>query len=320
MGLGRRWDEGGTSTHSWKEMEALRLSSSKSGLAGILVIALVASTLLVLSLRRQEVGSPVYLARNEYPDIFKRTEARGEPMVFNFGVICKEPFKELEVRYGNMYMTQVPEFKDPNFVPNSSDPLTIMEARTDVQNIKANLGNVSIPFDVINVSVKIGNLTHSKMYRGVVYDFARTLALFLDKRVIGQIFEVFAVLKSDDGDLLYFSGVPDFFYDRSTNIKYLSIHHNQNETTYQAETELPIEVVPVDAAPPAGELVFRDTRRDDQIFIQMNVESNINTLPMWIQQPGLMEYLIEFVRVYANGRLEVSELNVIPFEKEGWRG
>jgi len=298
----------------------LRLSSSKSGLAGILVIALVASTLLVLSLRRQEVGSPVYLARNEYPELFKRSEARGEPMIFNFGIICKEPFKELEIRYSNLYMTQVPEFMDPNFVPNNSDPLTIMEARKDVQNIKANLGNVSIPFDVINVSVKIGNLTHSETYRGVVYDFARTLGLFLDKQVIGQIFEVFAVLKSDDGDTLYFTGVPDFFYLRSTNIKYLSIHHNQNETTYQAETQLPIEIVPVDQAPPAGELIFRDTRRDDQVFIQMNVESNLKTLPVWIQQPGLMQYLIEFVRVYANGGLEVSELNVIPIEQEGWRG
>ncbi len=298
----------------------MKLSSSKSGLAGILVIALILSTLLVLSLRRQELGSPVYLARNDYPELFKRTEARGEPMIFNFGVICKEPFKELEIRFSNLYMTQVPEFSDPNFVPNQSDPLTIMEARKDVQNIKRNLGDVPIPFDVINVSAKIGNLTHSKTYRGVVYDFARTLGLFLDKRVIQQIFEVFAILKSDDGDILYFAGVPDFFYKRSTNVKYLSIHHNQNETVYQALTELPIEVVPVSEAPPAGELIFRDTRRDDQIFIQMNVESNLNTLPMWIQQPGLMEYMIEYVRVYANGRLEVSELNVIPFEKGGWRG
>ncbi len=297
----------------------MRLNSSKSGLAGILVIALVVSTLFVISLRRKELGSPVYLARNEYPDLFSSTEAKGRPMVFNFGIIGKEPFKEIEIRYANLFMMPQPEFADAAFMPNQSDPREIMEARKDIQIIKKSLGDVSIPFDVLDVSVRIGNLTHSKTYSGVVYDFARTLGLFLDKSILGQIFEVFAVLKSEDGDVLYLQGVPDFFYRRDANLKYLSIRHNQNETTYQARTDLPIQVVPVEDAPKSGELIFRNTGRDDQILIQKNVEAILTTLPVWVQQPALMRYLVEFIRVYANGRLEASEFNVIQIDKEGWR-
>lgn len=299
--------------------EIVKLNSSKGGLVGILIIALVMSTLLVISLRREEVGSPVYLARNEYPPLFKSTESRGETMIFNFGIICKEPFKEVEIMYSNLFMTPEPEFDNAGFVANSSDPITIMERRKDIQAIKNNLGDVTIPFDVINVTARAGNLTHKKEYRGVIYDFTRTLALFLDKSILDQIFEVYAILKSDDGDLLYFAGVPDYFYDRSKNLKYLSIHYNQNETTYEAETDLSIDITPVEQAPRAGSLIFTNTDRDDQIFIQMNIEANFLSLPESAQQSEMRMYLIEYVRVYANGKLEVNELNLIPIEAGGWK-
>jgi hypothetical protein len=296
------------------------VNSSKGGLIGVLVIIMVLSTLFVLSLRREEVGSPVYLAKNEYPDIFQSTEARGEPMIFNFGIICKESFKELEVRYANLFMTPEPEFTDPTFVPNTSDPVTIMESRKDIRTIKNSLGDITIPFDVINVSVSVGNRTHSQEFSGVIYDFARTLGLFLEPNILDQIFEVYAILKSEDNEILYFAGVPDFFYERNRNIKYLSIHHNQNESTYEAVSDLPVpDLVPVDQAPRVGSILFKETEKDDQIFVQMNVESILRSLPEVIEQPALRRYMVEYIRVYANGNLEVSETNVIPIESGGWQ-
>jgi len=296
----------------------LKLNSSKSGLAGILIIVMVLSTLLVISLRRKELGSPVYLAKNEYPAQFKSTQARGETMIFNFGIICKEPFQELELRYANLFMIPQPEFVDPNFVANNSDPKTIMEERKDIRAIRRNLGNVTIPFDVLNVSARIGNLSSWKEYTGVVYDFSRTLGLFLNHSVLQKIFVVYAVLKSDDGDVLYFGGVPDFFYRRSENVKYISIHYNQNETAYQEKTEIATDVTPVERAPRAGTLIFRNAHRDDQIFVQVNVESRLGTLPYWILQNQYRRYMVHYIRVYANGRLEVNKFNVIPFESGGW--
>lgn len=297
----------------------LRLNSSKTGLAGILIIALVASTLIVISLRHQEAGSPVYLARNEHPAIFQSTESRGETMIFNFGIVGKEPFKELEIRYANLFMSRAPRFVDPSFIPNQSDPRTIMEMREDIRKIKEFLGNVTIPFDQIEVSAKVGNVTHSKTYSGVAYDFSRTLGLFLDPSILDQISEVFAVLMSDDGDILYFAGWPDYFYGRDDNIKYLSIHYNQNETTYQAVSEITPDVLPVSQAPRAGALIFEDTGKDDQVLIQMNVESTLRSLPEVIEQPEFRQYIVEFIRVYANGELEVSEFSIIPMEEGGWK-
>ncbi len=298
----------------------MRLNSSKAGLAGILIVALVASTLIVISLRHEEAGSPVHLARNEHPAVFKSTESRGETMIFNFGIIGKEPFKELEIRYANLFMSPEPEFVDPDFVPNASDPKTIMEMRKDVKSIKEFLGNVTIPFDQIEVSAKVGNLTHSKTYSGVAYDFSRTLALFLEPSILDQIAEVFAVVMSEDRDILYFAGWPDFFYGRSDNIKYLSIHYNQNETTYQAKSEITPEVMPIEKAPRVGALVFEDTEKDDQILVQMNVESNLRSLPEVIEQLEFRRHIVEFIRVYANGELEVNEFSIIPMEEGGWRG
>ena len=296
----------------------MKLNSSKSGLIGILIVILVLSTLLVLSLRREEVGSPVYLAKNEYPSLFQSTESRGETMIFNFGVICKEPFKELEIRFANMFMSHEPEFVEPGFNPNTSDPVTIMEARKDIQRIKSSLGDVTIPFDSIDVEATAGNVTHKKTYRGVVYDFSRTLGLFVEPSILDQIFEVYAVLMADDGEILYFAGVPDFFYGREQNIKYLSLHYNQNETTYEEETDILTDVLPIGDAPRVGSFIFHESGKDDQILIQMNVESTLRTLPEVIEQKPYRRFIVQYIRVYANGGLEVSEFNMVPMEAEGW--
>jgi len=296
----------------------LRLNSSKGGLIGILIIILVLSTLLVLSLRREEIGSPVYLAKNEHPALFQSTESRGKTMIFNFGVICEEPFKELEIRFANMFMSPEPDFVDPDFVPNASDPLTIMESRKDIQMIKESLGNVTIPFDSIEVETVAGNVTNKKTYRGIVYDFSRTLGLFVEPSILDQIPEVFAVLMSEDGEVIYFTGIPDFFYEREENIKYLSIHYNQNETTYEEKTDLLIDVTPVGQAPRIGSLIFEDTGKDDQVLFQMNVESRLRTLPETIEQVPFRRFIVHYIRAYANGKLEVSEFNMIPMEATGW--
>lgn len=296
----------------------MRLNSSKGGLIGILIIILVLSTLLVLSLRREEIGSPVYLAKNEHPALFQSTESRGKTMIFNFGVICEEPFKELEIRFANMFMSPEPDFVDPDFVPNASDPLTIMESRKDIQMIKESLGNVTIPFDSIEVETVAGNVTNKKTYRGIVYDFSRTLGLFVEPSILDQIPEVFAVLMSEDGEVIYFTGIPDFFYEREENIKYLSIHYNQNETTYEEKTDLLIDVTPVGQAPRIGSLIFEDTGKDDQVLFQMNVESRLRTLPETIEQVPFRRFIVHYIRAYANGKLEVSEFNMIPMEATGW--
>jgi hypothetical protein len=193
-----------------------------------------------------------------------------------------------------------------------------MEARKDIQQIKESLGNVTIPFDSIEVEVVAGNATHKKTYRGVVYDFSRTLGLFVEPSVIDQIFEVFAVLMADDGEILYFAGVPDYFYEREQNIKYLSIHHNQNETTFEEKTSLLTDVVPIGDAPRIGSLIFEHSGKDDQILVQMNVESRLRTLPEVIEQRPFRRFVVQYVRVYANGKLEVSEFNMIPMEETGW--
>ncbi len=296
----------------------MRLNTSKGGLVGILIIILILSSLLVLSIRREDPGSPVYLARNDHPSEFKSTQARGETMVFSLGLICKEAFEELEVRYLTLFMTPEPEFADADFSPNASDPITIMEARKDIKAIRENLGNVTIPFDVLNVSAVAGNQTHKREFSGVIYDFSRTLGLFLNRSILGQISLVYGVLRDEGGETLYFSGVPDFFYRREQNLKYLSIHHNQNETTYEERTDITTNVNPIPDAPAAGSIAFTSTEADDQILIQMNVESTLSTLPHRIIQTKYRQYVIQHVRVYANGRLEVNEMNLIPFEQGGW--
>lgn len=282
------------------------------------MVILILSTLLVISLGSHEEGSPVYLAKNDWPSQFKSTQSRGETMIFTFGVICKEAFKQVEVRYTNLFMAPKPEFADPEFLPNQSQPIEIMEARKDIHALRENLGNVSVPIDILNVTARGGNLSYPVEYTGVIYDFSRTLGLFLNHSLLGQISMVYAVLKGDNGEILYFTGVPDFFYRRSQNIKYLSISHNQNETVYQETTELSPDTTPIEAAPPSGSITFDNTEADDQILIQMNVESTLSTLPHRVRQMEHRRYMIQHVRVYANGELEVNEMNLVPFEKGGW--
>ena len=296
----------------------MKVNSSKSGLGGVLVVVLVLSTLIVLSIGRGAIGSPIYLARNDYPTVFASSEATGEPMVFGFGIISKESLREIEIRYSSLFVTPPPEFEDPAFNPNESTPTEIMEARRDIRAIKLFLGNVTIPYDVIPITGVVGNKTSRVGFTGVVYDFTRTLQLFLDEAVLDNIFEVYAVLKFENGKILYMAGVPDFFYARSRNVRYLSIHYNQNETTYQRRSPLLAEATPVDQAPGYGSLTFRDVKPDDQIFIQMNVEANLYGLPIWVMQSKYRTYLAEYVRVYANGKLEINAFNLMPMQSGGW--
>jgi hypothetical protein len=65
-------------------------------------------------------------------------------------------------------------------------------------------------------------------------------------------------------------------------------------------------------------LIFEDSGKDDQILVQMNVESRLRTLPEVIEQKPFRRFIVQYIRVYANGKLEVSEFNMIPMEATGW--
>lgn len=259
--------------------ERLRIDAS---LISIMLIVLISSALVVFTLAREEIDSPVYVLKNGFPKkLFSEASVTTkERMDFSFSLSARRDIKTLEIQYAMLIQV------DPVFVTQGAELKgSLEEIAQDILPIRALLDeteNSYVPYEAIEVKASYRNFT----YDGLFYDFP-LVRLYSNPNTSGQVYTSFLILRNGTG-IIYLEGISDFFLNRlggfvgvefpggkelRSAISSLRILRNENTTSYSSAEELPEGWKDIAETPAFGRIIFVDASKYDTFSIDFTVET-----------------------------------------------
>jgi hypothetical protein len=274
-----------------------------------MLIVLITSALVVFSLAREKIDSPVVLLKNIYPPVLYsqasvRTKQR---MDFSMSLAARRNMEVLEVQYSTLVQT------DPIFVRENvttAGIALIAEAISPISTLSQATDSGDLPPEVTEVQASIGNLS----YRGLFYDFP-VGRLYSHPSISPEVYTSFLVLEDQD-EVLYFEGISDFFLHRlggyvdidlpeedqgESSIAQLRIRRNSEVVSYSSSVDAPSGWKEMSGAPEFGRVTFNDVRKDDTFSVDFTVE-----IPKRPQK-----WSAQVIRIYADGELSDILVNII---------
>jgi hypothetical protein len=265
-------------------------------LGGLIVIVLVlsAATVYTMAVLRGE-ESPVIMIQNDYPESMINPGRDGNPSTFSHGFLIRRNLVELEIRF--------------SYIHNSPPPETENDSRgfkgyIDLKTVERHLGEDLLVRDVFTVEV-VGEAEAEEIQ---VIDIGRTLFPFSPTGSADTISSVFAFREENDGDLSYYRGFSDFFYDREHNMEYLFISHGDSESYYSSGGE---GGASISDAPEGGAVLLSDLRKGDVVVVEFSVFPDADHMPERTWNRNYERKIIEIIRVYADGELFITVANTV---------
>ncbi len=266
------------------------------GLLGVLLIAIVISTIIMSFVSVEKAEKKVEIIKNKYPSVIKTTIQ--ETKRFAVNTISRDPHKQVDIKF-NLLMKTDPPLSASNQIGDRDVPLSQM-AR-DISPIKACLSMAEdFPVAYDNETVKV--MVNGTSYEALFYDFGPLVSS--GQSGIDMSFASTSFLLWMDENLTYYQGCSDFFLNKKETMESLSISHNDQETNFgSAKGSAGTSEMPTVAdAPRLGTVTYEDVEKDDRMYILFAVSSL--SVP---EHQGLAQV----IRVYGNGQLADYAINLI---------
>jgi len=268
------------------------------GFIGVLLIAVVISTVVMGFVRVEKAKTGVEIIKNKYPPTIKTAVQERHTFVMN--VIARRNFEEVELRFGCLKKMD-PVFTNPNITKESG--VTLEEIAQDIVPIRTCMAAAkSSPFGSKSEKLKVK--VNSSTYDALLYDFGEVITAGQPITDFSFAPTCYILWRDKQGNLTYYQGASDFFIDRNETIQSLVISYNDNETTYRSakEVEGAANTPSVAAAPRLGIVKYPKVKKDDRMYVMFAIDSL--SVP---SHKGLME----IVRVYGDGELEDYVIDII---------
>ena len=286
--------------------EGLRVDAS---LVAIILIVLISSALVIFTLAREKIDSPVVVLKNIYPEVLytQASVTTRERMDFSFSVAARRDIETLEIRYATVAQSQA-FFPGGNRTSGTLEGAAMEIAPT--MELAGATDNERVPYTTVDVDASVGNLNLT----GLFIDFP-LVRLYNDPSLSGLVYSSFLLLENDT-ELIYFEGVSDFFFNRrggyvdvdipdedrnKSSIATLSIRRNDEVTSYSSTMGAPSDWKKVEDAPDFGIMVFSNVAKDDMFSVDFTIETP--------KRPAGL--LAQVISVYADGELVETTVNIM---------
>jgi len=258
--------------------------------AGVVLIALTASTIVTLFIVGERANKDLEILENRYPSGIRQDQRN----TFSLALIARKPVEDLRVQVGCLHLVPSENY-EVEMGEFGRDALLSLESVRTLTQMSGRLG-----IDPVELEMKvIRNRTRQEMY---LFDFTGLLP-YVNESILGGYFatgitSIYAGVFNETGLAYLYAGSKDFFASRNGTITELSISLNDEKRTYRRIKELSSEEIKsgvptlVDA-PPLGTVEFEDLSKDDTVRIAFSVDRS--------SLPGGYGDGFEWVRIFVNG-------------------
>lgn len=267
-------------------------------LAVIMSVAIILSTLVVLTIFRVDQPDDITVLRNRYPEIFvKESAQKGIETVFSFGALSGREMEEMVLKFSVLYQ-EPPPYDDQEWQPGEGTDLPeIVSHIPIITMLEAKVVSLGGDVEVIERDLEINGTTYSSVF----YDFSSFFGIFNGDEDLSRWTTLFAVLKNEDS-VRFFKGRTGFFLSQDEVVKYLMVSYNENKSEYLG-SKIP------DA--PFGILRYSNLAKDDKVTLIFEVLSQVDQLPE-IPLGAQDRLILQLIKGYADGRLSVVLVNGVP--------
>ena len=246
-------------------------------IVGILLIAIVASTIVTYHIQRGS-ETPFELLEEKIPGAIPPGEKTIHELTFS--LVLRQGVESLIWDFDSL----------ANATSKEGDPIENVE-----RAVETNIGlldGIGAPYVKVDLDVEGG--------KGVLYDFSDTFSKLAPETAVLSATTIYSLVEVD-GYSWAFRGVSDFFPNRNRSLASLTFSRNEVPETYLTEQagEAQAQGKPsVMKAPILGRSEYDDVAEDDRISVRLVVNS--------IGVPGHAG-MMQVLRIYANTIPEVSQ-------------
>ncbi len=251
-------------------------------IAGILLIAVIASTILTYHIQR---GSdvPFELLEEKVPGAIPPGEKTTHE--FSVSLVLRRDVESLILDFDSLV----------NATDDSGDPVRGVEKAVQT-NIKL-LEGIGAPFAKEDLEIEGGE--------AVLYDFSGAFSKMAPKLATLSATTVYSIVEVD-GRSLAFRGVSDFFPNRNRSLASITLSRNEVPKTYLTEEAGEAKAqgtASVMEAPPLGWIEYTGNVEDDRFSTRLVISS--------IGVPS-HRGVMEVMRIYVNAEPELAKGYLIP--------
>jgi len=274
---------------------------------GVVLIAVVFSTVLTLFMILERAAGPVVLIRNDAPRLDLSSE---EKYAFSFSILFRRSFDEVAVRFSWFRSMGIPE--EANVEAESIESLTgLFDKIRYLQDYCQAFGWEP---EKIEGGLLAEQYPNSDWV--LLLDFCQALRAGMTSQS-HLVHSAYLFTMKDRKIEAYYEGIDDFFPERewrelrgaegekpirdprSSGSVEVTLDGNSTRYVSPGERKLYPELPGLDELPPYGEFVFRNVKKDQRLTIMTFVQGRAVGFP----------HQVEMVRVYLDGDLGMVLVN-----------
>jgi hypothetical protein len=263
----------------------------------ILAVAVILSTLIVLTIFRAREPDDLTVLRNKFPELFiKESAQKGIDISFSFAAISGRASRELELRFSILYEGP-PRYDDDAWMPEGMALTEIVSHIPMIADLESRVDAMGGEVEVLEEEVEV----NGTLYEGVFYDFSRFLGLFNGDWELSRWISMFAVLKKGD-QVRFFQGRTGFLLEQEEVVEYLTISHGENKTDYVGANK---------GDAPNGILRYSDYGKDEKVSVLFGVQADTDSI-MEIPMGASDRLILQIIKGYTDASLSAFIVNGFP--------
>ncbi len=274
-------------------------------LVGILTMAAIASSSLSILLFARTAEEDIRMVKNHWDTLtlegWRQLPLSERAVPYTLGLVARKPLGEVSIRFGVL--------RNQTFRANYTgwEDLTPKEKAVRIGNLAfldSRAQDVSESMDVAPMEQWADVALRDRRARVLVLDYHPFLAALADPGLVIGLPCLFAFVFDDSGNISqFYSGYWDFFQARATSVLDLTIQLNDNATRYANQQNMVEGSLPLSMTTQmGGEVIFRDLRKDDRMFVTFRVNGGA--------VPGL-EALMQIIRLQVDGEYLDPTVNIL---------
>ncbi len=269
--------------------------------AGIAIISVTLSGLLVFSFAEEASEDPVEILTNEYPGILPSGES-----TIAISMAARHSIERLDIKSKMLTSSSLSldELIDPYMEFNQSNtPYDVFGNVKRLEWYREELNDLGIEPRTINSTLNI----EGSEFQMACIDYTDVIRYLLGVEAMENIPLAYAVAMNGTGDYIWLEGGNEFFVRPTTNIKRLTYSNNENQTTYVPDDQLweGSDQLPISEAP-RGLLSFNSLDKDDTINIITTFEGR--SVP---SDPKSPIAILQIIDIYVDGEVQDPIINLI---------
>ncbi len=258
---------------------------------GIAAVSLILATLLILTVAREIADQPIEILENQHPLYAPRGQA-----TFSFSIVARENFEKVRLKFSwaASKILDMTALIDPKreYLPED-EPEDVFGNVIKLSWFKNKTSSLGILPEEYTRTTSI----EGSEFDTVVYDYTSIVEHLSGSNATLGVPLIYVAMMNGTGSSIYMEGYTDFISSPRTNIRILSIAHNEDETRYIPDSQVWEESgrLPLSTAP-RGVLEFNSVEKDDTMTVIFTVES----VPSSDRSPiGMMQ----MIKIYLDGEL-----------------